>query len=66
MIEAIENQAGALGWPSELLWNDHFPEMAPGLAAVLEPNDEIAEVTTEYISVLRSRRELLRFPRMRS
>jgi len=64
-IEAIEAQAGALGWSFESLWNDHFSDLAPGLAAMLEADDEIAEVTTEYIEVIRTRREILRFPRLR-
>jgi hypothetical protein len=34
-----------------------------GLAAVLDPQDEIAEVTADYIAILKTKRGLLKFRR---
>lgn len=63
-IEAVESEARRLGWPAELLWNGGgFWNSPRGLAAVLDPEDEIDEVTPDYIAVLKSRRDLLRFYR---
>jgi len=62
-IEAIEAEARAKGWPPELLWNAGFWDTPRGLAAVLDPEDEIDQVTPEYISILKIRRDLLRFRR---
>jgi hypothetical protein len=62
-IAAIEPAARNLGWPPELLWNANFWDAPRGLAAVLDANDEIAEVTAEYISILKVKRDLLRFRR---
>jgi hypothetical protein len=62
-IEAIECDARGMGWPPELLWNANFWDLPRGLAAVLDADDEIAEVTPEYVVILKSRRELLRFRR---
>src|SRR5262249_9037478 len=50
-IETIEAQAGAAGWPAEILWNAGFWDMPRGLAAVLDAEDEIGEVTPEYIEI---------------
>src|SRR5262249_20480233 len=62
-LEAIEPEARRLGWPAELLWNGTFWDSPRGLAAVLEPADEIAEVTADYITILKHRRDVLRFQR---
>jgi hypothetical protein len=62
-IEAIEAEARCLRWPAELLWNGNFWDSPRGLAAVIDPDDEIVEVTAEYIAILRMRRDLLRFRR---
>jgi len=62
-IEAIEPEARRLGWPPELLWNASFWDLPRGLAAVLDPGDEIVEVTSEIITVLKTRHDLLRFAR---
>jgi hypothetical protein len=62
-IEAIEPEARGLGWPAELLWNNGFWDSPRGLAAVLDPEDEIAEVTPNYIAILKVHRDLLRFRR---
>jgi hypothetical protein len=62
-IESIEAQARRLGWPAELLWNNNFWDMPRGLASVLEIDDEIAEVTAEYIAILKTRSDLLKFRR---
>jgi len=62
-IEAIECDARRMGWPPELLWNANFWDLPRGLAAVLDAEDEIDEVTPEYVVILKSRRELLRFRR---
>jgi hypothetical protein len=62
-IEAIEAEARAKGWPAELLWNDNFWGRPRGLAAVLDREDEIVEVATDYIAILKVKRDLLRFRR---
>jgi hypothetical protein len=62
-IEAIEGDARAKGWPAELLWNNAFWDLPRGLAAMLEPDDEIADVTREVIEIVRMRRDVLRFRR---
>jgi ribosomal protein L37AE/L43A len=62
-IAAIEPTARNLGWPPELLWNANFWNGPRGLAAVLDANDEIAEVTVEYIAILKVKRDILRFRR---
>lgn len=63
----IEDDALALGWPHERLWNPAFwPHSADhprGLAAVLQPGDTIAEVSPDYITILAQGRHLLRFPK---
>jgi hypothetical protein len=63
MIEAVEPQARALGWPAELLWNSNFWDRPRGLASLLDPEDSIAEVTADHISILKTKRDLLRFQR---
>lgn len=63
-IRRIEAEALRLGWTRERLWGAQFwPIEERGLAAVLDPEDEIAEVTGEYIAILKARRDLLRFRR---
>jgi hypothetical protein len=62
-LEAIEAEARAKGWPAELLWNAGFWDCPRGLAAVLDLEDEIVEVTPEYIAILKTRRDLLKFRR---
>jgi hypothetical protein len=62
-IEAIEADARAKGWPAELLWNNAFWDLPRRLAAVLGADDEISEVTQEYIAILKTRSELLKFRR---
>lgn len=63
MIEAIEAEARAKGWPPELLWNANFWDLPRGLAAVLDSADEIVEVAPDYIAILKTRRDVLRFRR---
>jgi hypothetical protein len=65
-IEAIESEARRKGWPPELLWNAGYWDCPRGLAAVLDTEDEIAEVTPEHILVLKTHRDLLRFNRRSS
>jgi hypothetical protein len=62
-IAAIEPIARNLGWPPELLWNANFWDAPRGLAAVLDADDEIVEVTADYISILKIKRDLLKFRR---
>jgi len=62
-IAAIEPTARNLGWPPELLWNASFWDSPRGLAAVLDVDDEIVEVTADYISILKIKRDLLKFRR---
>ena len=62
-IETIEMEARLLGWPAELLWNAEFWDCPRGIAALLDADDEIAEVTPDYIGILKTRRDLLRFRR---
>lgn len=62
-IEAIEPEARHLGWPAELLWNATFWDLPRGLAAVLDAEDDIGEVTADYIIVLKLKRNVLRFQR---
>jgi hypothetical protein len=60
-IEAIEGEARAKGWLSERLWNAGFWDRPRGLAALLDPEDEIREVTADYIEILKFGRDLQRF-----
>jgi hypothetical protein len=62
-IEAIEPDARAKGWPAELLWNNAFWDLPRGLAAALDDDDEIVEVTPDHIKILKCRRDVLRFLR---
>jgi hypothetical protein len=62
-LEAIEADARAKGWPPELLWNRNFWDCPRGLAAVLDPGDEITEVAVDHITILKVKRDLLNFRR---
>jgi hypothetical protein len=62
-LEAIEAEARAKGWPPELLWNGNFWNCPRGLAAVLDPGDEITEVAVDHITILKVKRDLLNFRR---
>lgn len=63
-IAAVELEARAKGWPPELLWSGGFWGSSPrGLASVIDPEDEIAEITPDYIAIVKCRRDLLRFRR---
>ena len=62
-IEAIEADARDKGWPAELLWNAGFWDCPRGVAAVLDAADEISEVTPEYIAILKTKSDLLKFRR---
>jgi hypothetical protein len=54
-VKAIEAQARGSGWDSQELWD------APGgLAAELEPDDQILEVETEDITIVKSKFDLKR------
>jgi len=64
-IRAIETDARAKGWDPERLWNSNFWDQPRGRAAVLEPDDEIAEVTADYIAILMEK-NILRFQRRTS
>lgn len=66
VIEAIEVDARAKGWPAELLWNSRFWDSPRGLAALIDEGDAIAEVTTTYIAILKVERKILRFQRRAS
>jgi hypothetical protein len=44
----------AKGWDQARLWSLKFWDQARGLTAVLEPDDEIAEVTANYIAILKT------------
>jgi len=45
----------------ELLRNGNYWDLPHGLAAVLDSDDEIVEITPEHIAILMTRRDLLRF-----
>jgi TubC N-terminal docking domain len=62
-IEAIEADARAKGWPAELLWNAGFWDRPRGLAALLDVDDEIVDVTGEEVAILKCRRDIQRFRR---
>jgi hypothetical protein len=66
IIEGIESDARAKGWPPELLWNAEFWGSPRGLAAVLDASDAIGEVTTDFIEIVKSERSISRFPRRTS
>jgi len=57
-IKRIESQALALGWRPERLWNfgfwPHGGVEPRGLASVLDADDRIVEVTSDYMTVVKS------------
>jgi hypothetical protein len=63
LIEGIEAEARAKGWPAELLWNAEFWGSPRGLATVLDDDDAIVEVTPDYIGILKTHSSILRFQR---
>jgi hypothetical protein len=63
IIEDIEANARAKGWPAELLYNAEFWGSPRGLAAVLDEGDAIAEVTTDYIEIFKVKHTIQRFQR---
>jgi hypothetical protein len=66
IIEGIEADARAKGWPADLLWNSHFWDSPRGLAALLDEGDAIAEVTPDYIAILKVELKVHRFQRRAS
>jgi hypothetical protein len=62
-IEAIEAEARAKGWPAELLWSRVYWDLPRGLAAVMDADDEIGDVTPDYIEIWKLRRDRQRFMR---
>jgi hypothetical protein len=69
-ILEIEPLALALGWTYERLWNPHFwphsAEHPRGLASVMSPGDELAEVTRDFIVIHETDGQCQRFPRLDS
>jgi hypothetical protein len=63
LIEGIEADARAQGWPAELLWNAEFWGSPRGLAAVLDESDAVDKVTSDYIEILKTEGSILRFQR---
>jgi hypothetical protein len=63
IIEGIEPDARAHGWPAELLWNAEFWGSPRGLAAVLDESDAVGKVTSDFIEILKTERSILRFQR---
>ena len=63
IVEGVEADARAQGWPAELLWNAGDWDCPRGLAAVLDESDVIAEVTPDFIEIVKSKRSILRFQR---
>lgn len=58
-IRARVLDALAAGWELEELWETRFwppPGIRPGLAACMRPEQEIGEITPEYIEVYRDDR----------
>jgi hypothetical protein len=66
IVEGIEGEARAKGWPAELLWNAEFWGSPRGLSAVLDASDAIGEITSDFIEIVKSKRSILRFPRRAS
>src|ERR1700704_6694157 len=52
IVEGVEADARAQGWPAELLWNAGDCDCPRGLAAVLDESDVIAEVTPDFIEIV--------------
>jgi hypothetical protein len=66
IVEGIEGEARAKGWPAELLWSSDFKGSPRGLAAVLDASDVIGEVTSDFIEIVKSERAISRFMRRTS
>ena len=63
-LERIWPEAKRLGWPWQRIFGASFwPVEARGLVTVLDPGDGIVEITSEYIAILKSGRNVLRFQR---
>ena len=62
-LEAIEPEAAPKDGPAELVWHSNFWDCPRGLAAVLDSGDEIVEVSAECITILKIKRDVLRFRR---
>jgi hypothetical protein len=62
-ISRIEADTRRQGWPPELLWNAGFWDQPRGLAAVMDPGDQIVEVTADAIAILKFKHDLQRFYR---
>ncbi|MBV8135349.1 MAG: hypothetical protein JO121_06880 [Deltaproteobacteria bacterium] len=62
-IEAIEQEARRLGWPPELIWSADFWGLPRGLAAVVDADDELGDVRSDYIEILGVKHVVRRFPR---
>jgi hypothetical protein len=65
-IEEIEAEARVAGWTHERLWNTGFWDQPRGLAAVLGEDDQLVEVTADYIAILKTQKKILRFRRRTS
>jgi hypothetical protein len=63
IIEGIEEDARAQGWPAELLWNAGYWDGPRGLAAILDESDVIVEVTPGVITIVKTERAIVRFQR---
>lgn len=63
VIEGIESDARAKGWPAELLWNSSFWDCPRGMASLLDDGDVIAEVTPDFITIVKTERSIVRFQR---
>jgi len=63
-VQRIEDEAMALGWTPEELWQTAGWVSSLGLAAVMEPGDVVEEVAAGYIAIRRRDGNLVRFYRM--
>jgi hypothetical protein len=52
-ITRIEPQALALGWPAWRLWGAEFWPGPRGLAAILDPGDQLVEVVADHMTIER-------------
>jgi hypothetical protein len=53
-LERIWPEAERLGWPQQRIWGASFwPAAGRGLAAVLEPEDRVVEVTNDFITIVK-------------
>jgi hypothetical protein len=67
-ILEVEEQALALGWNCERLWNScfwpHSVENPRGLASLLSPGDELSGVTGDFIVISKADGQQQRFMRL--